>query len=305
MAFWSSQEITAKGQSIITPFREERIDCNAYKLSLGNEYSTSAAAEKRINLAAGEQISIPPGQFAQLITEEEVHVPEDAMAFISVRYSKKMLGLVNISGFHVDPGYVGKLQFSVYNAGSRPIPLTVGDAVFSIWFADLRQGGNTYPQGKGRYSITDDVVAKTYGPLASPEQLRSQVDELRRWGVVLIWLAGVLLVPLYIALIGAFLTFAVEAVRTTWEASAAPPNEQTSALAPGYPVIPKLVAVNENRGKRVGTAGSQTQQIQLTCLGAVRTMDSDLLLNSYWPFGVGQNGHRREETVRALLEQMR
>ena len=49
--------------------------------------------------------TIPPGQFAFLLTEEVVSVPPDALAFISIRAKTKFRGLVNVSGFHVDPGY--------------------------------------------------------------------------------------------------------------------------------------------------------------------------------------------------------
>ena len=42
---------------------------------------------------------------AMLITEEQVNVPLDAMAFISMKAGKKLGGLINISGFHVDPGF--------------------------------------------------------------------------------------------------------------------------------------------------------------------------------------------------------
>jgi dUTPase len=74
-------------------------------------------------LGEGEAFTIPPGQFAFLLTEEVVSVPADALAFISVRARTKFRGLVNVSGFHVDPGYRGQLTFSVFNAGPAPIHL--------------------------------------------------------------------------------------------------------------------------------------------------------------------------------------
>jgi dCTP deaminase len=46
-------------------------------------------------------------------------------------------GLVNVSGFHVDPGFRGRLKFSVYNAGSESIILGVGERLFPIWFYEL------------------------------------------------------------------------------------------------------------------------------------------------------------------------
>ncbi len=47
------------------------------------------------------------------------------------------MGLINVSGFHVDPGFKGKLLFSVYNAGTGPISMEKGEPYFLIWFAEL------------------------------------------------------------------------------------------------------------------------------------------------------------------------
>ena len=42
--------------------------------------------------------------------------------------------LINVSGFHVDPNYKGKLIFSAFNAGPRDIILRKLDPVFMIFF---------------------------------------------------------------------------------------------------------------------------------------------------------------------------
>src|SRR5439155_21170679 len=107
-------------------------------------------------------VTIPPGQFGLLITEEEVITPNDAIAFISVRSHIKFRGLVNVSGFHVDPGYKGKLKFSVYNAGSQTIVLEVGEPAFIIWFADLDRPtkDSYYARKPGHSRITADDVMR-------------------------------------------------------------------------------------------------------------------------------------------------
>ena len=64
-------------------------------------------------------------------------MPDTAIAFISIRASIKFKGLINVSGFHVDPGFRGQLRFAVYNAGSSEIDLDQDERVFMIWFADL------------------------------------------------------------------------------------------------------------------------------------------------------------------------
>lgn len=66
---------------------------------------------KRVLTEKKSQFTIPKGQFALLITEEIVKVPNNALAFISFKAKYKYKGLINVSGFHVDPGWYGKLTF--------------------------------------------------------------------------------------------------------------------------------------------------------------------------------------------------
>jgi dCTP deaminase len=90
-------------------------------------------------------ISLPPGQFAILTTLEMINIPDDLMAFISIRSKFKFEGLVNISGFHVDPSFKGQLRFGVQNVGPSDIHLKLATPMFSIFFAELssREIGKT------------------------------------------------------------------------------------------------------------------------------------------------------------------
>jgi dCTP deaminase len=93
--------------------------------------------QKKTMLSPGEAFIIPAGQFAFLLSREAINVPANAMAFISMRTGIKFQGLINVSGFHVDPGYSGKLIYAVYNASPSPVQICEGDPIFKIWFADL------------------------------------------------------------------------------------------------------------------------------------------------------------------------
>ena len=93
---------------LVEPFDPERIVNCSYELSMGSEaYITGRDSRTKMALTRGEQLSVPPGQFAQLLTEETVEIPEDALGLISIKSGLKSRGLVNVSGFHVDPGYRG------------------------------------------------------------------------------------------------------------------------------------------------------------------------------------------------------
>src|SRR5690606_34294489 len=100
-----------------------RITNACYEMGLGTEAFITSHGETKSIYAIGGQIQIPPGQFGLLLTQEELSMPLNLIAFISIKASKKMTGLVNVSGFHVDPGFEGRLKFSVYNAGSKDIIL--------------------------------------------------------------------------------------------------------------------------------------------------------------------------------------
>src|SRR5450432_408154 len=81
---------------LIEPFEPDRVDCAAYTLSVGgevyvspNDQSVDPTTVTVRKLAPGDAFTVPPGQFAFLLTEEIVAVPADALAFISIRAKTK------------------------------------------------------------------------------------------------------------------------------------------------------------------------------------------------------------------------
>jgi len=168
-----------KAFDIILPFNETRIKYGAYELSLGDEvYLTDSNTGKREKLKIEkEQIIIKPGQFALLLTAEEVNIPKDKIAFISIKAGIKLKGLVNVSGFHVDPGFRGKLVFSVYNAGPSKIILERGEPYFPIWFATIDEETEYKGEHKGQDGINPKYIeALSMGELASPNVLLDKIN---------------------------------------------------------------------------------------------------------------------------------
>jgi dCTP deaminase len=144
MAFWSSQALEGRLDQLVDSPNKDLVDCNAVTLRVGREiYITPGLEQPAPNshtkqlLDAAAPFAIPPGQFAFLLTEEVVTIPAEAMGFISIKATYKLKGLVNVSGFHVDPGWSGPLIFAVYNAGPAPVHLQRGLPLFLLWIADL------------------------------------------------------------------------------------------------------------------------------------------------------------------------
>ena len=190
MAFWSGEKLNERLPALITDgensiFNPNRVDCAAYTLSIGSEVYISPTIDSNDResrtisaLGPGEAFAIPPGQFAFLITREFVKVPEDAIALISMRAKVKWRGLVNVSGFHVDPGFHGQLTFAVFNAGPSPIHLKQGEAWFLIWYADLDRPTllgkkDTEPPG-----MKSDLISGISGGMLSLDGLSSRIDKV-------------------------------------------------------------------------------------------------------------------------------
>lgn len=211
MSFWSSEKLKIElgKQFIITPYNDQsRVKHGAYELSLGGEYYTTAdQANKKVLIRDGEQICIAPGQFALLITKEKIRIPEDAMGFISIKAGIKFKGLINISGFHVDPGFRGRLKFAVYNAGSQHINLTEGKPIFLIWFTDIDRktkdiyNGN-HANGEG---ICSNDVMNIAGDIASPAELQKRLASLENKAKILTGLLVSIFVGVMLIWIRAFL----------------------------------------------------------------------------------------------------
>jgi dCTP deaminase len=190
MSFWSSEKLLAEQahESLVEPFRPERVKQGAYELTLGPEYFITAdehgqKQHRKLTLADHDHMVIPPGQFALLLTEEKVTIPKGAIGFISIKASLKFQGLVNVSGFHVDPGFNGRLKFAVYNAGSQEITLAKGQELFPLWFSDLDRPTMDFYRGvhQGQNEITAKDVMEIAGVISSPAQLKREIDQLRTW----------------------------------------------------------------------------------------------------------------------------
>lgn len=187
MAFWSSNKLLSEQSihNLIQPFEDDEVEQSSYTLHIGNEvfvtkdHRNSDSRHVRTKLKLNQDFEIPAGQFAFLLTCETVKVPKNAIAFISMKAKIKHRGLINISGFHVDPGYDGKLLFSVYNAGPSSIRLNQGQPCFLIWYADLDSDDDRAKKQDGFKDFPVEVLDKiSSDPIYSLQELTKGFREL-------------------------------------------------------------------------------------------------------------------------------
>ena len=187
MTFWNGEKLLERLPSLISNFRSENIDCAAYTLSVGSEVYVSPSAQLADpahntirQLSALDAFVIPPGQFAFLLTQETVSMPADAIGFISMKATIKFRGLINVSGFHVDPGYRGRLIFAVFNAGPVPFHLRQGDACFLIWYADLNSKSEKIKTNDPVATLPASYINGISGELYSLESLGKKIKDIEK-----------------------------------------------------------------------------------------------------------------------------
>jgi dCTP deaminase len=189
---WSRQTIETRAMIDIlfadedrkSVFDSKRLDPASYRLAIGGEiYISPAKAKEKASvtfLEPRKAFFIPPGQFAFLLSEEVVKVPADAFALIALRTRTKFKGLVNVSGFHADPGYHGRLIFAVFNAGPGDVHLRRGDDLFTISFASLDETTEKPRSEEERFlHIPSEIIMPIAGEVQSLAGLKDSIDEVQ------------------------------------------------------------------------------------------------------------------------------
>lgn len=189
MAFWGRDRWLAQGHTAtppVFPWDESKIEAAGYRLSVGHEYfinGDSSSTVKRLDLE--QAFVIEPGQFAFILTKEKVNISGSMIGFISIRASIKFRGLVNVSGFQVNPGFTGNLIFAVFNAGPRHITLRESDEIFSLWIADLDAEVGEISEDEGNIpnkldKIPSDTINNIAGQALTAYQVSKKVEEVEK-----------------------------------------------------------------------------------------------------------------------------
>jgi dCTP deaminase len=160
-------------------FAEECLQQASYDLRLGRaSYLVGSQSPKTLD-ERDNYLTIPPGQFALLTCFEKLDMPPNLLGFITLKNSFKMQGLINISGFHVDPSFQGNLIFAVNNAGPSDIRLRLREPTFTIFFADVKGDVGALRQNKPLEDIPLSSVQYLGGSSVTLTKLQKELEDLR------------------------------------------------------------------------------------------------------------------------------
>jgi dCTP deaminase len=183
-------------------FAEKCVGQSSYDLRLGEDtYVVGKKAPRKLT-NDDPYLVLKPGQFAILACYEKILLPREIMGFITLRNRYKMQGLVNVSGFHVDPTFQEQLVFAVQNVGATEIRLKYMEPTFTIFFAKVERNTDCdVKEATRRLGITLEDIAQLGGSTITLGKLKEEMDQLRR----MVFVYAPIIVAATVALIVALL----------------------------------------------------------------------------------------------------
>jgi addiction module HigA family antidote len=109
----------------IAGFDETRVRGATLDLTLG-----AVTAPRGADSARG--VRVARGRSVRVVTGEHITLPDDHLARIGATPHLARLGAIAAHALHVDPGFAGRLEVCIFNAGDRDFVLRTGDPVLSL-----------------------------------------------------------------------------------------------------------------------------------------------------------------------------
>jgi deoxycytidine triphosphate deaminase len=179
---------------IVLDGKESSVEGLKYDFALGSRMLFGGRAPINTNNLTEQERSslvVKPGELVYVMSEEQVDLPMDIKADLSLKRKISHLGIQVLGGSSIDPGYKGRLVFALHNLSTRPFPLQPGRKLIAAQFYRLTE--NESPPANSRvpeplYEFPDDLVqlmavyepATTEGLRQSVHELARTVDELKR-----------------------------------------------------------------------------------------------------------------------------
>lgn len=134
------------GIKLISPFNKTNLRSGSYDLTVGDEYYIGQAGEsstlltKKLNSC--QSFTTPPHAICFILVAENIHLPSDVTAKVSLRMTHIYAGMVLTSQPPFDPGYNGRVVLMLHNLSSEPFHLKCGERVATIEFMRLENEPN-------------------------------------------------------------------------------------------------------------------------------------------------------------------
>lgn len=189
----SNQEIINRSElsdpPLLSPIKHENVRGASYDLTIGDEIYLSKVKKSSFlettKLDLNQTFEIAAHEICFILTEENIQLPKNIAAKISLRMTHIYKGLVLTTQPPFDPGYNGKAIVMVHNLSSQSIHLKRGERIASIEFFELKEASTNV-------SVVHQSVSELQAQLQIPVTsslmgIHFTAQSAKKW---VWWLAG-------------------------------------------------------------------------------------------------------------------
>jgi dUTPase len=101
----------------------------ALDLHVGSSYELDFSGERPI----GDGFNLRPGECVRIEVDEDIKTPENVFGQVCSKSSQSADGLL-VANLKIDPHFEGQIMPTVFNAGRKPVRITPGLLLGSVWF---------------------------------------------------------------------------------------------------------------------------------------------------------------------------
>ena len=129
-------------RKIIQPFDSANLTPAGIDLTIGGRCHNVTTGEV-IDLANGHILKLQHGDFARVLTREDIAMPTNWFAMIYAKTSLAARGLTHL-GMKIDPGFNGHLTLTFRNIGTEILEFREGDKICNVAFFEIPDPMTTY-----------------------------------------------------------------------------------------------------------------------------------------------------------------
>ncbi|MDP2930094.1 MAG: dCTP deaminase [bacterium] len=164
------EKLVNQGKLVIDPFVPSHTQPASYDLRVGSKILASPTGPEKLGkiviLTKEKPVySIESGQMVGVISFEKISVPLDLCGRFGIRSSFARKGINAFGGLQLDPGFKGRLILNLLNVGPEPVPIKLGDLLFTIEFERLDEPAES--PYSGPYQEQDDFPEDQYNYIIS------------------------------------------------------------------------------------------------------------------------------------------
>lgn len=188
MSFLSDVEIRRAIENydiVIDPFDNDSLEPSSYDFHIGRALIAGRGVADKVDFP----LFLKPGDWMEIESLENVEISQNVGAIFGMPSGMSRRGILAFSGFHIDPGYKGKIFITLFNPSSDTYKIEYGKKLCTALFSKFEEKPEKVYHGnyQGQYGFPEkdiEWMIRLKSPtiadaIKSVEKLEEMINEVK------------------------------------------------------------------------------------------------------------------------------